>query len=183
MRDRWVAEIRDLWGKKDHPSLNDFPEVEVSEICLASLDAGIDVRVTVCTPPKPSTHAFVYLHGGGWIAPASGKHLGWAKRIAALSGQTVAAVHYRLAPEDRYPCALHDCVGVFLAMKKMFTGQVTVGGDSAGANLAAALWFFLPWPRDEPSRKVDAELWRVGPQSRETRLHETLGEGSSLQWP
>ena len=142
MRDRWVAEIRDLWGKKDHPSLNDFPEVEVSEICLASLDAGIDVRVTVCAPPKPSTHAFVYLHGGGWIAPASGKHLGWAKRIAALSGQTVAAVHYRLAPEDRYPCALHDCVGVFLAMKKMFTGQVTVGGDSAGANLAAALWFF-----------------------------------------
>jgi acetyl esterase/lipase len=142
MRDRWVAEIRDLWGKKDHPSLNDFPEVEVSEICLASLDAGIDVWVTVCTPPKPSTHAFVYLHGGGWIAPASGKHLGWAKRIAALSGQTVAAVHYRLAPEDRYPCALHDCVGVFLAMKKMFTGQVTVGGDSAGANLAAALWFF-----------------------------------------
>ena len=142
MRDRWVAEIRDLWGKKDHPSLNDFPEVEVSEICLASLDAGIDVRVTVCAPPKPSTHAFVYLHGGGWIAPASGKHLGWAKRIAALSGQTVAAVHYRLAPEDRYPCALHDCVGVFLAVKKMFTGQVTVGGDSAGANLAAALWFF-----------------------------------------
>ena len=142
MRYRWVAEIRYLWGKKDHPSLNDFPEVEVSEICLASLDAGIDVRVTVCTPPKPSTHAFVYLHGGGWIAPASGKHLGWAKRIAALSGQTVAAVHYRLAPEDRYPCALHDCVGVFLAMKKMFTGQVTVGGDSAGANLAAALWFF-----------------------------------------
>ena len=42
MRDRWVAEIRDLWGKKDHPSLNDFPEVEVSEICLASLDAGIE---------------------------------------------------------------------------------------------------------------------------------------------
>jgi hypothetical protein len=37
---------------------------------------------------------------------------------------------------------LHDCVGVFLAMKKKFTGQVTVGGDSAGANLAAALWFF-----------------------------------------
>ena len=142
MRDRWVAEIRDLWGKKDHPSLNDFPEVEVSEICLASLDAGIDVRVTLCTPLKPSTHAFVYLHGGGWIAPASGKHLGWAKRIAALSGQTVATVHYRLAPEDRYPCALHDCVGVFLAMKKIFTGQVTVGGDSAGANLAAALWFF-----------------------------------------
>ena len=141
MRDRWVAEIRELWGKKDHPSLNDFPEVEVSDISLPSLDAGIDVPVTLCTPPGASPRAFVYLHGGGWIAPASGKHIGWAKRVAALSGQTVAAVHYRLAPEDRYPCALHDCAGVFLAMKKMFAGEITVGGDSAGANLAAALWF------------------------------------------
>ncbi len=97
MRDRWVAEIRELWGQKDHPSLNDFPEVEVSEIKLPSLDAGIDVRVTLCKPPEASAHAFVYLHGGGWIAPAAGKHIGWAKRIAALSGQTVAAVHYRTA--------------------------------------------------------------------------------------
>ena len=142
MRDRWVAEIRELWGKKDHPSLNDFPEVEVSEISLPSVDARIDVPVTLCTPPGASAHAFVYLHGGGWIAPASGKHIGWAKRVAALSGQTVAAVHYRLAPEDRYPCALHDCIGVFRAIKKMFTGKITVGGDSAGANLAGALWFF-----------------------------------------
>jgi acetyl esterase/lipase len=105
MRDRWVAEIRELWGKKAHPSLNDFPEVEVSEISLPSLDAGIDVPVTLCTPPGATAQAFVYLHGGGWIAPASGKHIGWAKRVAALSGQTVAAVHYRLASEERHPCA------------------------------------------------------------------------------
>ena len=76
MRDRWVAEIRELWGKKDHPSLNAFPEVEVSDISLPSLDAGIDVPVTLCKPPGASPRAFVYLHGGGWIAPASGKHIG-----------------------------------------------------------------------------------------------------------
>ncbi|MBJ7394555.1 MAG: alpha/beta hydrolase [Akkermansiaceae bacterium] len=142
MRDRWVAEIRELWGKKDHPSLDDFPKVERTERTFPSLDAGFDVPVTIFTPSDASGAAFVYLHGGGWIAPASGKHLGWAKRMAALSGQTVIAVHYRLAPEQRYPCALHDCVGVFQAIKDIFSGQITVGGDSAGANLAAALWFF-----------------------------------------
>ena len=142
LRDRWVAEIREAWGQRDHPSLSEFPEVEVSERSVPSLDTGIDVPITLCTPPGAGGDAVLYLHGGGWIAPASGKHLGWAKRIAALSGQTVAAVHYRLAPEDRYPSALHDADGVFRAMEALFTGSITAGGDSAGANLAAALFFF-----------------------------------------
>jgi len=171
MRDRWVAEIRELWGKKDHPSLNDFPEVEVSEISLPSVEAGVDVPVTLCTPPVASAHAFVYLHGGGWIAPASGKHIGWAKRIAALSGQTVAAVHYRLAPEDRYPCALHDCVGVFRSMKNMFTGEITVGGDSAGANLAAALWFFC---RGQGERLPDKLMLNCGVLDLELENHASM---------
>jgi len=142
MRDRWIAEIRKLWGNKEHPSLYDFPEVVVEEQSFPSLDSGVDVPVTIFTPPTSSGDAFLYVHGGGWIAPASGRHLGWAKRIAALSAQTVYAVHYRLAPEDRYPSALHDVAGVFRAMKNIFQGRVTVGGDSAGANLSAALWFF-----------------------------------------
>ena len=142
MRDRWVAEIRELWGGKAHPSLHLFPEVTVSERTHPSLDQGIEVPVTIFTPPNPTPKAFLYLHGGGWIAPASGKHLGWAKRIAALSGQTVIAVHYRLAPEDRFPSALHDVAGVFRAIQAAFPDGVTVGGDSAGANLAAALGFF-----------------------------------------
>jgi acetyl esterase/lipase len=171
MRDRWVAEIRELWGKHDHPSLSDFPEVEVSEMSLPSLDAGIDVRVTLCKPPKASAEAFVYFHGGGWIAPASGKHIGWAKRIAALSRQTVAAVHYRLAPEDRYPCALHDGVGVFLAMKKIFTGQITVGGDSAGANLAAALWFYC---RDRSKPLPEKLMLNCGVLDLELEKHASM---------
>lgn len=142
LRDRWVAEIREAWGQRDHPSLSEFPEVEVSERCVPSLDTGIDVPITLCTPPGAGGDAVLYLHGGGWIAPASGKHLGWAKRIAALSGQTVVAVHYRLAPEDRYPSALHDADGVFRGMEELFTGSITAGGDSAGANLAAALCFY-----------------------------------------
>lgn len=102
LRERWVAEIQEAWGLKEHPSLSEFPEVAVTERSVTSLDAGIDVPITVCTPPGAGGDAFLYLHGGGWIAPASGKHLGWAKRIAALSGQTVVAVHYRLVELERH---------------------------------------------------------------------------------
>ncbi len=105
------------------------------------------------------------------MAPASGKHLGWAKRLAALSGQTVAAVHYRLAPEDRYPCALSDCVGVFLAVKKMFNGQITVGGDSAGANLAAALWFFC---RSQAKHLPDKLMLNCGVLDLELEKHASM---------
>jgi hypothetical protein len=159
MRDRWVAEIRELWGKKDHPSLNAFPEVEVTDQFLPSLDSGVVVPVTTFTPPKATGDAFLYLHGGGWISPASGKHLGWAKRIAALSGQTVIAVHYRLAPEERYPRGLHDAVGVFQAMKATFPGLITVGGDSAGANLSAGLWFLC---RDRGDQLPDKLMLNCG---------------------
>ncbi len=142
MRDRWVAEIRELWGQREHSSLNDFADVAVREQFLPSLDVAIDVPVTIFTPAQATDDVFLYLHGGGWIAPASGKHLGWAKRIAALSLNTVVAVHYRLAPEDKYPSALRDCAGVLRSMENWFTGRITIGGDSAGANLAAALYFF-----------------------------------------
>lgn len=182
LRDRWVAEIREAWGQKEHPSLSEFPEVEVTERSVPSLDAGIDVPITLCTPPGAGGDAFLYLHGGGWIAPASGKHLGWAKRIAALSGQTVVAVHYRLAPEARYPCALHDAAGVFRAMENLFTGAITAGGDSAGANLAAALCFFCH-PRGQrlPEKLIlscgvlDLELERHASMMRAGRDHPYNG--------
>ncbi len=89
MRDRWVAEIRRLWGEPQHASLEDFPEVAREEIRRSSLDTAIEVPITLFTPPGAIDDAFVYLHGGGWIAPTAGKHLGWAKRMAALTRRRV----------------------------------------------------------------------------------------------
>lgn len=141
LRDVLIAKLRDTWGNPENPGLELFPEVAREEITIGGLD-GNDVPITRFTPPDAGAGVWVYLHGGAWISPISGKHLAWAKRMAALTGWTVMALDYRLGPEDPFPAALHDVVGVVQHCQKNTSGPVVVGGDSAGGNLgpAAALY-------------------------------------------
>ena len=65
--------------------------------------------------------------------------------MAQSTGQLVISVEYRLAPEYRFPVGFEDC---YAAAKALFGGsilpgvspeQITLMGDSAGGNLAAAV--------------------------------------------
>ena len=66
-------------------------------------------------------------------------------RMAQSTGHIVMSVEYRLAPEYRFPVPLEDC---YAAAKALYTGRlilpadpdrITIIGDSAGGNLAAAV--------------------------------------------
>ena len=62
--------------------------------------------------------------------------------MAQATGQTVAAVEYRLAPEHKFPTGLMDCYAVARALythPDTKPEDITLIGDSAGGNLAAAL--------------------------------------------
>ncbi|WP_425397620.1 alpha/beta hydrolase [Aeoliella sp.] len=141
LRDVLLGNLREVLASQQHPGLALFPEVAREEITLPGLD-GNDVPVTRFVPPQACGGVWVYLHGGAWISPISGKHLAWAKRMAALTNWTVLAVNYRLGPEDPYPAALHDVAGIVQHCQEHENGPVVVGGDSAGGNLgpAAALY-------------------------------------------
>lgn len=87
----------------------------------------------------------VHLHGGGWVQGDLDSHDAVCRLLAARSGASVLAVGYRLAPEHRYPAALEDAeTAVAWLRREGRTLQVdprrlALLGDSAGANLAAAL--------------------------------------------
>src|SRR5262249_53609772 len=84
-------------------------------------------------------HTWVlYLHGGGFVVGGLESHDDICAEICAKSGLPVMAVAYRLAPEHVFPAALDD---VWLAYKSLSEGgrRVIVAGDSAGANLCAAI--------------------------------------------
>lgn len=103
------------------------------------------VRVRLFRPAGASLPALVYMHGGGWIQGSPETHDEIAAFIADRAGQLVLSVDYALAPENPFPAAIEDCAAVLhhvfdnAAALGVDTRAVSVGGDSAGANLAAAM--------------------------------------------
>ncbi len=87
----------------------------------------------------------LYLHGGGWIFGGVDTHLHHARRLATEAGVVVVSVDYRLAPEHPFPAAYDDCLAAtrWAADSLDELGGVAsglvVGGDSAGAQLAASV--------------------------------------------
>ncbi|MQA15220.1 MAG: alpha/beta hydrolase fold domain-containing protein [Pseudonocardiaceae bacterium] len=102
---------------------------------------GADVTVPLGDPPFPSV---VYFHGGGWVMGSPWTHRRVAAELAAR-GMLVVSIDYRRAPKHRFPGAVEDAAfAVGWAREHVAgfggdPGRLLVGGDSAGANLAAAV--------------------------------------------
>lgn len=82
----------------------------------------------------------VFMHGGGWFVGDLDTHRHTAVAMAAALAARVVAVDYRRAPEHRFPAALDDCLSVVDSVSgDRRSRTVSVAGDSAGGNLAAAV--------------------------------------------
>ncbi len=86
----------------------------------------------------------LYLHGGGWVWGSLDTHDRLMRAYAAAAGCAVLGLDYALSPEAVFPQALEECVGALrLAAAEgacwgLDGARIVLGGDSAGANLAAA---------------------------------------------
>jgi acetyl esterase len=87
----------------------------------------------------------VYYHGGGWVLGNLDSLDSAVRALAVAAKCIVVSVDYRLAPEHRFPAAVHDCVSAVRwvhAHAAEFGAdphRMVVGGDSAGGNLAAVV--------------------------------------------
>jgi acetyl esterase len=87
----------------------------------------------------------VYLHGGGWVAGSVDTHDPFCRLLSQEAGIIILSVDYRLAPEHPFPAALDDALDAYRwALEHVgdFGGdpkRLALGGDSAGANLAAVV--------------------------------------------
>jgi acetyl esterase len=85
----------------------------------------------------------VYTHGGGWVVGAVATVDPFCRLLSEAAGVIIVSVEYRLAPEHPYPAALEDTLAAFDWVAEHaheFGGdasRLVLGGDSAGANLAA----------------------------------------------
>ena len=87
----------------------------------------------------------LFFHGGGWVTDSVENYDRVCSQMAQSTGQIVVSVEYRLAPEYPFPTGLMDC---YAAAKALYTNRfilntepekITIVGDSAGGNLAAAV--------------------------------------------
>jgi acetyl esterase len=107
---------------------------------------GTDLPVRIYRPSaEPDLPVLVYFFGGGWTLGSIDTSDAVCRTLANATGALVLAPGYRLAPEHRFPAAVHDChaavrwVAAHGAELGADPGRIAVGGDSAGGNLAAAV--------------------------------------------
>lgn len=85
----------------------------------------------------------LYYHGGGFTVGNLATHDVLCRVLSEQSGAAVISVAYRLAPEHRFPTAVHDAWDAldWLVREAGALGldgsRIAVGGDSAGGTLAA----------------------------------------------
>lgn len=96
--------------------------------------AGVPCRRYTPSAPRAGVTA-LYFHGGGFIVGGLHSHDSICAELAEGAQVALISVGYRLAPEHKHPAAYDDCAAVTAAV----AGPKIVLGDSAGANLAAAV--------------------------------------------
>ncbi|MEM7493769.1 MAG: alpha/beta hydrolase [Pseudomonadota bacterium] len=105
----------------------------------------IPVRLYKPAGQDPSAPMMTYFHfGGGVIGDLETCHV-FCTMLASRVKCPVLSVEYRLAPEHKYPAALHDCEDAYDWVLQNAeahgapAGRATVGGDSMGGHLSAVL--------------------------------------------
>lgn len=126
-----------------HPSF--VPPYKISEHKISR--EGYDIPIRIFTPDNYMFNdILLFFHGGGWVVGDINSYTNVCANMAEKTGCRVMSVDYRLAPEFPFPCGLEDCYAV---AKELYCGgfdetlvdigNITLVGESAGGNLAAAL--------------------------------------------
>jgi acetyl esterase len=86
-------------------------------------------------------HIILYAHGGGWTRGSLNTHHVMCQNLCKATRCNLVAVDYSLSPENIYPKALDEIEIVYNLLQEFNLKNlpVTIAGDSAGANLMAAL--------------------------------------------
>jgi acetyl esterase len=119
----------------------------VADLSLAGPEGPLTVRAySPCGQAAPGLlPGLVFFHGGGLVAGTLDTHDPICRSLSHATGCRVLSVDYRLAPEHRFPAALLDgCAAVsWVAAHAPELGidpqRLGIGGDSAGATLAAVV--------------------------------------------
>lgn len=122
--------------------------VAMQEHHIARVDGSglriVDLR-RLDRPRTGSVPALLWFHGGGFVMGAPEMDIALMSRMLNAIDVVILSVDYRLAPQDKFPAALDDAEDALRWVLEsapqlgVDPSRVAVGGNSAGAGLAAGL--------------------------------------------
>ncbi|AMO61437.1 alpha/beta hydrolase [Mycolicibacterium phlei] len=187
------AEARAVIRSRFVPPADPEPVGSVTDLDIPGPDGGLPVPVRIYHPdadgPLP---ILVYAHGGGWVFCDLDSHDGLCRNLSNLLSAVVISVHYRRAPESRWPAAAEDVYAAtrWAAEHAAEIGgdadRVAVGGDSAGGNLAAVT-ALMARDRGGPALVAQLLLYPMIDANFDTESYRLYGKGfynprPALQW-
>jgi|SRR6188768_1265586 len=93
-----------------------------------------------CHPPDArSGAALLYFHGGAYVVGSPRAHRHFVSQIASRARAATFIPQYRLAPEQRFPAAVHDAQACYRALREATPGPIAIAGASAGGGLGLIL--------------------------------------------
>jgi acetyl esterase len=106
---------------------------------------GGSIHARIYTPKEGNGPfpVIVYYHGGGWVIADLDTYNASAQGLCEQAKAVVISVHYRQAPEHKFPAAHEDAFAAYewvvanAASLKGDAKKIAVVGESAGGNLAA----------------------------------------------
>ncbi|MDZ4280044.1 MAG: alpha/beta hydrolase [Hydrogenophaga sp.] len=115
----------------------------VEDLRFAARD-GVELHAQLFAPASDvALPVLLYFHGGGFTVGSAATHAALCRHLAHLAHCAVVSVDYRLAPEWKFPTAVHDAWDSLLWLREqgdalgLDANRIAVGGDSAGGTLAA----------------------------------------------
>ncbi|QGK68371.1 alpha/beta hydrolase fold domain-containing protein [Allosaccharopolyspora coralli] len=120
-------------------------DVEITERHVPTPSGSLPTRLYRPHSVTDTSDLLVFYHGGGWVIGDLDSHDDLCRFLATRADVRVLSVDYRLAPENPFPAAAEDALAAFRHAVEhadelgTTRERISVGGDSAGGNLAAVV--------------------------------------------
>ena len=143
------SEARDYYLQARFVTNPEPPELKsVTPLAIPSPHGLIPARIYTPNTLRQAgglAPCLVFFHGGGWVIGDLDTHDVACRKLADEGQLIVISVDYRRAPEHKFPAAADDAIAAttwIAGHAKEFgidAARLTIGGDSAGGNLAAVV--------------------------------------------
>jgi acetyl esterase len=139
-----VAQAREFARQLSKSAGPGEPVARVEDRDIRSRNCNVTARFYTPEGPGPFP-IYVYFHGGGWVIGDLDTEDASCRAICNAVTCIVVSVNYRHAPEHKFPTAVHDAYEATSWIARHAAGfggdasRLTIGGTSAGGNLAAVV--------------------------------------------